>query len=215
MQEVFEKIKERLEERLKFYENRFAEMSGTDRDVEDWGSIKSYKDAIEIVNQVESEYQSTVGQVKCDASFSDGYIKGIDDAIEKFLEYGCFCIEWNPKLSKEKLVDDVMRQVRGQSVYILEKLKQKAEEYNQSLANNNQSLTNGGWIPCSERLPEMFKYVLVWCKGRFVDGTHVGEECKNYGIGIVYNKWKVCQSKDIKDIEVIAWQPLPEPYRGE
>ena len=74
------------------------------------------------------------------------YIKAIDDAIEKFLEYGCFCIEWNPKLSKEKLVDDVMRQVRGQSVYILEKLKQKAEEYNQSLANNNQSLTNADKI---------------------------------------------------------------------
>ena len=44
-----ERIVERLEERHKFYENRFEEMSGTDRDVEDWGSIKSYADAIEIV----------------------------------------------------------------------------------------------------------------------------------------------------------------------
>ena len=44
-----ERIVEQLEERHKFYENRFAEMSGTDRDIEDWGSIKSYADAIEIV----------------------------------------------------------------------------------------------------------------------------------------------------------------------
>ena len=56
MKEIFEKIKERLGERLKFYENRFAEMGGTDRDVEDWGSIKSYKDAIRIVNEVAEEY---------------------------------------------------------------------------------------------------------------------------------------------------------------
>ena len=44
-----ERIVEQLEARHQFYENRFAEMSGTDRDVEDWGSIKSYKDAIDIV----------------------------------------------------------------------------------------------------------------------------------------------------------------------
>lgn len=56
MKEAFEKIIERLGKRLKFYENRFEEMNGTLEDVEDWGSIKSYKDAIEIVNQVAEEY---------------------------------------------------------------------------------------------------------------------------------------------------------------
>ena len=49
--------------------------------------------------------------------------KAIDDAIEIFLEYGCVCVEWNKSLSKEKLVDDVIRQVIGQVVYKLEKLK--------------------------------------------------------------------------------------------
>lgn len=67
---VFEKIKERLKERLKFYENRFAEMSGTDRDVEDWGSIKSYKDAIEIVNQVAEEYKTVCNSNR----LNDGWI---------------------------------------------------------------------------------------------------------------------------------------------
>lgn len=46
-----EKVVEQLEERKNFYENRFSEMSGTDRDVEDWGSIKSYEDAIDIVKR--------------------------------------------------------------------------------------------------------------------------------------------------------------------
>ena len=53
--------------------------------------------------------------------------KAIDDAIEIFLEYGCVCVEWNKSLSKEKLVDDVIRQVIGQVVYKLEKLKGGAE----------------------------------------------------------------------------------------
>ena len=40
-----------LEGRLQFYESRFGEMGGTSQDVEDWGSIKSYKDAISIVKR--------------------------------------------------------------------------------------------------------------------------------------------------------------------
>ena len=53
----------------------------------------------------------------------DGYNKALDDAIDKFLEYGCVVVEWNKELPKEKLVDDVMKQAMGQVVYILEKLK--------------------------------------------------------------------------------------------
>ena len=119
MQELFEKIKERLEENQEitfYFDGRPPKQ------------VISYDTAIEIVNQVEEEYQSTMSQVKCDASFSDGYMKALDDAIEKFLEYGCFMIQWNPKLSKENLVTDVLRQVKGQAVYNLEKMKQKAVE---------------------------------------------------------------------------------------
>ena len=55
--------------------------------------------------------------------YGKGYNKALDNAINKFLEYGCVAVEWNETLSKEKLVDDVMRQAMGQVVYILEKLK--------------------------------------------------------------------------------------------
>ena len=76
---------------------------------------------------------------------------------------------------------------------------------------------NNGWIPCEVRLPDNadLEYFLVWCKGYFTAGTHIGEECQWYGIGLLYNKnkWEVYQCKDIKDIEVIAWQSLPAPYK--
>ena len=55
--------------------------------------------------------------------YEQGYNKALDEAIDKFLEYGCVCVEWNNGLSKEKLVDDVLRQAMGQVVIILEKLK--------------------------------------------------------------------------------------------
>lgn len=42
-----ERIVETLEQRKNFYENRMGE--GIERDIEDWGSVKSYEDAIEIV----------------------------------------------------------------------------------------------------------------------------------------------------------------------
>ena len=56
MNEFVAKLLEIFKARLDFYENRFAEMSGTERDVEDWGSIKSYKDAIDIVNRLAKKY---------------------------------------------------------------------------------------------------------------------------------------------------------------
>lgn len=73
-----------------------------------------------------------------------------------------------------------------------------------------------GWISVEERLPNTGDYALIWCKGRFTSGTCIGEECQWYGIGYTWGeKWTVFQCKDIKNIEVIAWQPLPEPFRTE
>lgn len=94
----------------------------------------------------------------------------------------------------------------------------KTNAFNESISIVNELAEeyNNSWIPCVKTLPETYEYVLVWCKGRFIDGTWVGEECEWYGIGVMYgNKWTVYQCKDIRDIEVLAWQPLPAPYRSE
>ena len=58
-----------------------------------------------------------------------------------------------------------------------------------------------GWIQCSERLPEAGKYVLRTIR-KF--GWH-GEEYWSVDIG-PYNT---------NDGSIIAWMPLPEPYKGE
>ena len=62
------------------------------------------------------------------------------------------------------------------------------------------------WIPCSERLPEY-----DMCRTLTTINTHV--KSGYYYKGLFYNDngdtWKVT------DKEVIAWMPLPEPYKGE
>lgn len=88
------------------------------------------------------------------------------------------------------------------------------------------------WIPCSERLPENFKPVIVTWKNndpasyyQYIVGKHF--------IGVAHYKndtwyWYSSVTEDFlaeygkyeseefdEAIEVIAWMPLPEPYRGD
>ena len=62
------------------------------------------------------------------------------------------------------------------------------------------------WIPCSERLPEVF-YVLC---------------CDNHGEMIIANLFACddsdtgfsAESEDCYMYNCVAWMPLPEPYKG-
>ena len=69
-------------------------------------------------------------------------------------------------------------------------VKEVAEEY------------NGGWIACSERLPEeSLNSVIGWDEYR--------QRCcfvQYYG-----GRWII--GNDIDSVKIIAWQPLPEPYQ--
>ena len=72
------------------------------------------------------------------------------------------------------------------------------------------------WIPCSERLPEE-DYVLIskklskisgdkWCVAiaiRMTDPRSGKVNWRDTGFGV------------IQDDKVLAWMPLPEPYKGE
>lgn len=72
-----------------------------------------------------------------------------------------------------------------------------------------QDKKENGWIPVSERLPEKHKDVIatvkyngflgmygMWLKTAFIDG---------------YGKW----NGECIGGEVIAWMPLPEPYKED
>ena len=77
----------------------------------------------------------------------------------------------------------------------IEIVKQEAEQY------------NNGWIPCNEKLPELRKDVLVTVKYTGFMGMH-GYWIKTGHMEAENDWWGDCA-----DGEVIAWQPLPEPYQ--
>lgn len=58
------------------------------------------------------------------------------------------------------------------------------------------------WIPCSERLPEDDREVLVQLAWRIEIGWHLN--------GI----WKSEYVNEYDDEDVLAWMPLPKPWKG-
>ena len=84
----------------------------------------------------------------------------------------------------------------------IEIINQLAEEYNLS---KTKSLDNG-WIPCIERLPEVFDNVLI---STIEGGRTIGHRCPNQAFGRFYDLHSFAIDN------VIAWQPLPSPYKPE
>ena len=82
---------------------------------------------------------------------------------------------------------------------------------------------NGGWVPCSERLPEESGYYLVtyhnWSDGNFLpkyDDTYVRRlhyQISEHFVGWNYPKNVDDRAENDCHKEVIAWQPLPEPFK--
>ena len=74
---------------------------------------------------------------------------------------------------------------------------------NTLLNDFEQDEKENGWIPVSDRLPEDGTYITT------LDGELVGQEEPFTGMcGIENGKW------DDEDC-VIAWMPLPEPYKED
>lgn len=75
---------------------------------------------------------------------------------------------------------------------------------------------NNGWIPCSERLPRDYTDVLADVRGIGFDSSKDAEM-----VGHFYENGKWFYSHgmqyivDGKKTKVIAWKPLPEPYKEE
>lgn len=66
------------------------------------------------------------------------------------------------------------------------------------------------WIPASERLPEEGEDVLLW-----VEYLSRGDYDWHSTYGIGYQFEGYFHIDGIGKKHVFAWQPLPEPYKGE
>jgi len=66
----------------------------------------------------------------------------------------------------------------------------------------------GEWIPISERLPEVDQNVLAttrWGEVTIAERLNIGPDC-----------WFICEGEANAHTEdIVAWQPLPEPYKAE
>ena len=91
-------------------------------------------------------------------------------------------------------LENFLKAVTNEAIEIV---KQEAEKY------------NNGWIPCSEKLLELRKDVLVTVKYTGFMGMH-GYWIKTGHMEAENDWWGDCAGG-----EVIAWQPLPEPYRSK
>lgn len=96
------------------------------------------------------------------------------------------------------------------------------EVLSEKLHNKNMQSSSihyhGGWIPVDERMPNDTSDVLITYQGTICGGTHDGEFFTSTGVGSYYNsrkRWtlKSTIATEENGIEILAWKPLPEPYK--
>lgn len=83
------------------------------------------------------------------------------------------------------------------------------------LTKEQESVADG-WIPVEERLPESNKPVLCWVRSATIASgeTFIIGSC-DCGFWFLQTYEIGHHHFPVKDYEVIAWQPLPEPFKAE
>lgn len=71
---------------------------------------------------------------------------------------------------------------------------------------------NNGWIPCSERLPEIGQEVIVATKNGSVFSNIYYDYTDSNAKEPCFHSWDD-EMWNCFEPDVIAWQPLPEPFK--
>lgn len=126
------------------------------------------------------------------------FIEKLIGMLENRIEYNKLCHKEFPN-AKMSLIYEVQINAYKNAIDIV---KQLAKKY------------NNGWISVDDKKPEKFESVLVSCKG-IVDGIHGCDKIEFVGEGVMFSKdhWEIQGHSGVKDVEVIAWQPLPKVYK--
>lgn len=104
-------------------------------------------------------------------------------------------------------IDEAIKYLRNPLSWAIGKtLEKQIADNKEATQMAIDALEKQRWIPCSERLPEEGEVVLTQAK--FKDDVKMAVSSR-----IDYNYWTTWGTRDIN---IIAWMPLPEPYqRGE
>lgn len=72
-----------------------------------------------------------------------------------------------------------------------------------------------GWVPVSEGLPNLDDYTgsQVWHKKVLITGYLSFDNKKDLFVSEVFTKDVICNC--VPDTVVLAWMPLPKPYKSE
>ena len=91
----------------------------------------------------------------------------------------------------------------------------KLEEYDNENRKEYVPDTNvgnkAGWIPCSEKLPTRYCHCLVTRRNEYEDGFDTGVREDTYVE--IEGIWDWQSKHEGLIDEIIAWQPLPAPYK--
>ena len=95
----------------------------------------------------------------------------------------------------------------------MERIEQMAYDigYQRGYEKGKADRPRGEWIPCSERLPDERQDVYVT-----VFWDDYGDTITAYGMRTQFgwSLWNTAEAELIKGYTVIAWMPLPEPWKG-
>ena len=86
--------------------------------------------------------------------------------------------------------------------------KERSKQYYKDVPDTNV----GKWIPVSDHYPDTEKYILLSFSNFSIPVVGRWEEDENGGSFYVGDEQDSCVSQDLY---VNAWQPLPQPYKGE